>query len=619
MPLEEGMRVTLVGLAKDTMARDGTPLEQYQPYDPHVIGRVIGIVKRRPGWLKRDDEYDVPVATDDEETLKGSQELEGRGQGRQRHAVDDDDLPPSSPIESWTEEDVEASPGRKAGERELSTTESYDTAAMWSAAGSLSGTFLFDEHEAGPREEGEIDEQETTRTATAGDGDKADVDEEKENSRKRAEKWEDFLSKHQTEHSLLGFTSTWQREPNRDGSNEDNENSPPDASKRHDRWSAVPHTKAWQHREEQRAGERSRIADEKTESREHRRAHEYMDEDAVLGQSTAGEERSWNQPTMRDADLNWQERTSVHHQTDDDLDYRHAERLDVPMEDWTAARTRVGGAVPTIVAREEGVADLPVTVDDPSNDKWTVHFDDPETLLRGQSAGFVKIVWWGVEPTVIFTVYNYKYTENDAINRHIESSVTGITTMLTGETGFHVVPPDPEWQRQVQSRDLPFAWAIRGLSEAGAWEMVKTRIVTSKGVTIITYPRTLANPRWVCGLVGFLRPDTEAIRKTVMGVLRSEYMLGRLASLTRSSTSLTHIPEGRRVDYVLRSLEVRVTATKEGAYVANLYITPPTDDMDAWREWAEELRSCRFNAFLFGQEDSATRVLEAELTIVGLE
>ncbi|RDX44822.1 hypothetical protein OH76DRAFT_1486835 [Lentinus brumalis] len=369
-----------------------------------------------------------------------------------------------------------------------------------------------------------------------------------------------------------------------------------------DRWSAIPNTKAWQFLEQRRAGERNNREDTRGSRYPDQRKSTARGQQEPMNNSTRADERD----RSRRATSRMPSEEEQHGGNVNEYEER-GELMDHEPAGWSeevdgGRRTGpgVGGAIPTIVARDEGVADMPVVIEDPHNEKWTVHFEDPETLLRGQSADFVRVIWWESAPTVVFSVFNYKYTDNGAINRHIEAAVTNMTTILTGETGFFVVPPDPEPGRKLQSRELPFAWAIRGLSEAGAWEMVKVRIATSKGVTIMTYPRSLSNPRWVCGLEGFLRPDVASIKKAVLGVLRSEYMIGRLTDLTRSNGDLRHIPEDKRVEHVLRTLEIKMSATGEDAFIANVYIMPPTDDMDAWRDWAEEMRSCRFNSFLCG-------------------
>ncbi|TFK82166.1 hypothetical protein K466DRAFT_568582 [Polyporus arcularius HHB13444] len=387
-------------------------------------------------------------------------------------------------------------------------------------------------------------------------------------------------------------------------------------ARQRDTWSAIPNTKAWRHREEMKARARAEHEDGWVQERfpeieDVPRATEVptrtsyaptsrggmrnrRDSMVSVPEWEAGAGRGYESFETRSHGLN----TGNLGRAEDLMDYEDTPEAEASYEEWTGPGAR--GAIPTAVVRDEGFEDMPVAVNDPHDRRWIVHFEDPESPLTGLSADFIRIVWRGKEPTVVFTVFNYKYTENGAINRHIEAAVTNMTTVLTGETGFRVIPLDPERGRKLQLRELPFVWAIRGLSEAGVWEMVKTRIATSKGVTILTHSRTLNNPCWVCGLDGFLRPDAEDIKKTVMTALRSAYMVRRLTDLTRSNAALDHVQMERCVEHILRSLDIKVVTTRDGEYVAHVYITPPTDNVDAWREWAEEVRTHRFNAFICG-------------------
>ncbi len=270
---------------------------------------------------------------------------------------------------------------------------------------------------------------------------------------------------------------------------------------------------------------------------------------------------------------------------------------DVPLEWWQETKA---SRLPTILMKEESVEDVPVVVDSPHSDRWTTHLSDPEERYAGMSKEWMKAIWTSLEPIVLLTVFNYRYTKNQEINRHIETCISSMTTQLTGESGFHVVQPDPEWRHDLKARDLPYLWVIRGLSEQAAWEMVKSHVISARGVSIITHPKTIENPRFVCGLAGFLRPDVKTTKKAVLNVLESEYMVKRLTELVHSSDRLSHLPIRKRVERVIESLDVRFIATKEDGYVANIYILPPTDEMDEWREWADEMRSCKYNVFLNG-------------------
>ncbi|RDX54665.1 hypothetical protein OH76DRAFT_1415411 [Lentinus brumalis] len=221
------------------------------------------------------------------------------------------------------------------------------------------------------------------------------------------------------------------------------------------------------------------------------------------------------------------------------------EGRNAPHEWWQDGRT---SRLPTMLMREEEAEDVPTVAKNPHS--------DPEEQYAGMSREWMKAIWMNDEPVLLLTVFNYKFTKNQEINRHIETSISAATMYLTGATGFHVVPPDPEWRYEIRARDLPYLWVIRGLPEAAVWEMVKFRVVSARGVSFITHPKSISNPRFVCGLAGFLRPDVKATKAAVLDILESEYMKSRL-------TDMVH-------------------------------------DLDEWREWAEEMRGCRYNVFLNG-------------------
>ncbi len=128
--------------------------------------------------------------------------------------------------------------------------------------------------------------------------------------------------------------------------------------------------------------------------------------------------------------------------------------------------------------------------------------------------------------------------------------------------------------------------------------MTNLRGASMNGLAFLTYPRIVGNPSWVCGLVGFLRPDVKTILAAVLKVLREDEMIQWLASMAKANGRLKNIPESRRVAYIISSLKIRMSKTERGEDVANVFMIPPTDDMNEWREWAAYMRSARFNVFL---------------------
>ncbi len=341
-------------------------------------------------------------------------------------------------------------------------------------------------------------------------------------------------------------------------------------------FSALPNTKAWRYR--QREGcvvrdSRDRLANLEAQA------------ESGFPEDTSYVARAGRQDPEQDEEEEEME-------SDQEEREKEAERA------WRQRRTAT--RLPTALMAEEAMEDVPTLIDSPHSDKWAIHQSDPEEWYAGMSRDWMRSVWMDENPTVLFSVFNYRFTSNDEINRHIESHVTAITVQLTGEEDFHVVPPEPDSERELSVRELPSIWAIRGLSEAAAWELIKLKVISSRGVSIITHPRTLQNPRYVCGLAGFLRPDVKSTKMAVLNVLESSYMKKRLLELVRSSESMEHLSYAKRVEKVIASLDVRFMETKEDGWVANVFVHPPTDDLEEWRLWAEEMRSCKYNLFLNG-------------------
>ncbi|KAI0718871.1 hypothetical protein C8T65DRAFT_736912 [Cerioporus squamosus] len=370
-----------------------------------------------------------------------------------------------------------------------------------------------------------------------------------------------------------------------------------DASENEVMFSPIPNTKAWEYRRGLRRMQDKAAEEDAEEERDaiwHPGRGEELSEHADPGTFSAQprEGSAARSVPARAASLacddrnqsqgaGWQGQVSGDMQVDEH-------------EDW-----RDVGMIPSAVAQGPGDEDAPALAENPRDRRWEVHFDDPERLVSGQSVDWQREMW-GDSTVVMFAAYNYRYTTNGVVNRHVEGAVTAMTTSITGETRFNVVPPDPDQRKSLSARDLPFTWVIRGLTAAGASRMAAVRVASSRGVSIITYPRRLGNPKWVCSLVGFLRPDAGVIRAAVMNALQAPRMRERLEKMTSTNKTLRRIPPGERVPYILNTLEIRIADLDDGDFMANVYVEPPTDDMAIWREWVSDLRATRYNNFLNG-------------------
>ncbi|TFK81411.1 hypothetical protein K466DRAFT_604521 [Polyporus arcularius HHB13444] len=194
-------------------------------------------------------------------------------------------------------------------------------------------------------------------------------------------------------------------------------------------------------------------------------------------------------------------------------------------EAWEQAQGREEGEVlPTALWNNAPQADaLPTPV--PDEGYPAIHQDDPEAYLRGMAVAWLREVWNDpVNTDVLLRVYNYRYTEDDVLNRRVAEGLRRAFEQITGETDFDVVMPEPEEGANRRSKDLPTLWAIRGLTARG------TEIATSRGtwsfqtISFVAMPRATPTQTWLFALEGFLEGNTQKIRNAVLRVLQEEDM-----------------------------------------------------------------------------------------------
>ncbi|KAI0689621.1 hypothetical protein C8T65DRAFT_700208 [Cerioporus squamosus] len=571
---------------------------------------------------------EVPVATDDEETLKGTPGRTGTsGQETGPQREQSDSLPPSSPISvAFTDEGQETA----AHHQILDSPRSFDSAPLWDAVSPIPRTqagpasVLFDDHEAMDYEEGEVTEYRHDTRGPPSNQEQSRM-EYAERNMTPEERHEHVLGEHSVsrpspDSALTASKRPWMGSPTSEELNWSSQRPKCDASDVHQNTIRLPPIhemmNPWRGMDDLEPARRTCSRDTPMTGEERwpggyvpqpRRGQRDDEDDgrrpAVEGLGRLGGEgarggsnsffsaipntKAWayktrtggeaeDEPSRDDEEvMSVDKEASIQDKGRGVCEERHRTQEcpepsasgdgeeDVPR--WYHDDETQGpfgrstlyedfGATPTAMAEDESAGDVPVLLVSPTDSKWATHFDNPETILGGQSAEWTRVIWRDGKPIILFTVYNYKYTKDATINRHIELGVTSLTTFLTGETTFYVVPPDPDWRYTIKTRDLPFVWVIRGLSEKGARTMTKLRVISTKTVSIMTYP-------WVCGL-------------------------------------LESIPQHRRVEYVVSSLKIKVMSAEDEEFVANMYLFLPTDDMGRWREWAGEMRSSRYNVFL---------------------
>ncbi len=274
-----------------------------------------------------------------------------------------------------------------------------------------------------------------------------------------------------------------------------------------------------------------------------------------------------------------------------------------PDEEWDEEHRQQredGEVLPTALwatALRDDAAPTPV----PLEGYPTIHRDDPETALRGMAIEWMREVWSDPANTVVLVhVYNYRYTEDDALNRRVAEALRRAFETLTGESDFDVVPPETEDGERRRARDLPSAWAIRGLSPEGTAAAVERGTWSSQAISFVAAPRRTAMQTWLFALDGFLVGNEQKIRDAVLRILCEDDMWTWLREMVSANPSFAGMSATHAVNEVVRTLRVDIVQLGNGGYVANIHMRSPTRSLREWRAWVAELRSRRYHTFAIG-------------------
>ncbi|TFK79427.1 hypothetical protein K466DRAFT_570239 [Polyporus arcularius HHB13444] len=266
-------------------------------------------------------------------------------------------------------------------------------------------------------------------------------------------------------------------------------------------------------------------------------------------------------------------------------------------EDWEGEE---GELLPSALRNDDGGFRLEPTPI-PAGGFPTIHRDDPEARLRGVATEWIREIWSDPPRSVVLVdIYNYRYTEEDAFNRRVEERVRRAMEFIAGESGFDVVPPEPEEGIQVRARDLPTIWAVRGLSPEGVSRALARRTWSFPFLTFHTAPRSTAMTHWVMQLEGFLTGDERNIRTAILRVLAEDEMQLWIQRMVYANPDFAGISVERAVASVIASLRLETLQLGNGNYVTNVFIQPPTRDLREWRRWVAALRVRRYRSFANG-------------------
>ncbi|KAI0719517.1 hypothetical protein C8T65DRAFT_736464 [Cerioporus squamosus] len=230
-----------------------------------------------------------------------------------------------------------------------------------------------------------------------------------------------------------------------------------------------------------------------------------------------------------------------------------------------------------------------------------LHHDDPEHHLRGMALEWTREMYTDPPNSIVMVdVYNYHASDDDSYNRRVEEGIRTNFQEITGEYDYDVVPPEPEQDSNIRTRDRPTRWAVRGLSPEAVARALERRVWSFRSISFFTSPRATSIPSWICMLDGFLNGNVSKIRAAVLRVLREPDMRQWIARMVTSNPEFRNRATEDVVKDIINSLRVEPLQLGNGNYVVNVYVRSPTRDVREWRRWVADLRARRYPSFANG-------------------
>ncbi|TFK94550.1 hypothetical protein K466DRAFT_593394 [Polyporus arcularius HHB13444] len=320
---------------------------------------------------------------------------------------------------------------------------------------------------------------------------------------------------------------------------------------------------------------------------------EYEGHPARAGAQADASPCRWDEDAGDDA----RDEATSHQGVDEDEYRRSAPHGEHPYAGW---ESEDGEVLPTALwdASADGATN-PTPI--PAGGFPIVHRDDPERAIRGMAIEWMREVWSDPPNTdSLVHVYNYRFSDDDSLNRRIAESLRSAFELITGETDFDVVPPEPEEGASRRLRDMPATWVVRGLSPRGTAVAIRRQVWSFREISFIASPRSSTSQTWLFALEGFLVGNPTKIRAAVLRVLQEADMQRWMADMVSANPAYAGWPSEQAIDDILQSLRIDMVQLENGGYVANVHMNPPTRNLREWRRWVSDLRSRRYRSFAIG-------------------
>ncbi|TFK84936.1 hypothetical protein K466DRAFT_566922 [Polyporus arcularius HHB13444] len=163
---------------------------------------------------------------------------------------------------------------------------------------------------------------------------------------------------------------------------------------------------------------------------------------------------------------------------------------------------------------------------------------------------------------------------------------------VTNEKNVWVVPPRPT---TAPVGDVcAIAWFVRGLTKAGAAKLLDMRLITTQLVTFFVFPHSV-EPRLVLTLGGFWSNIGGQIEEMIETTFRGPEIYDILAQCAEVTPMFNGMETERAVNYLLETLEVKVSTLPDRLIFACAYLAFPGVEATTWRYLRNAIASVPFD------------------------
>ncbi len=205
--------------------------------------------------------------------------------------------------------------------------------------------------------------------------------------------------------------------------------------------------------------------------------------------------------------------------------------------------------------------------------------NDTDSVVAGTDALFLASLHADMEDEPIpFRIPMVDGVPPEAMVRDIIMRVRLTLSDLTGEAEFFITPPQLSL---VPGDQVPSVWFVRGLSPQGAAILSTIPVISNPSITLFIY-RLTATPSLVITLGGLASNVGQQIENMVWTTFTHPHVRAVITDLLEANPIFAGIPSNMGVNFVLETLEVRVTVLDNGAIVVNVYLQSPGAEPEGW-------------------------------------